>query len=68
MSRRSLNNYHAKYMFLSKYVEQILHKKMNKILVNSSAIKEELINLENVPSSKITVIPNFKLKNTQYLK
>ena len=62
MSRRSLNNYHKKYIFFSKYVEQFLHKKMNKILVNSSAIKEELINLENVTSSKITVIPNFKLK------
>ena len=61
MSRRSLNNYHEKYMFFSKFVEQFLHKKMNKILVNSSAIKEELIDLENVPPSKITVIPNFKL-------
>ena len=65
MSRRSLNNYHKKYIFFSKFVEQILHKKMYKILVNSLAIKEQLIKLENVPSSKIIVIPNFKLKKYQ---
>ena len=62
MSRRSLNNYHSKYLFLSKFIEKILHKKMDKILVNSSTIKEQLINFENVPFDKITVIPNFKLK------
>ena len=61
MSRRSLNNYHEKYMFLSKYIEKILHKKMDVILVNSSAIKDQLIKTEDVPSAKIKVIRNFKL-------
>ena len=62
MSRRSLNNYHKKYLFLSKFIERFLHKRMDVILVNSSAIKEQLINSEGVPSSKISIIPNFKLK------
>lgn len=70
MSRRSLNNYHKKYLFLSKFVERFLHKRMDVILVNSSAIKEQLINSEGVPSSKISIIPNFKLKkyNTSLIK
>lgn len=62
MSRRSLNNYHKKYLYLSKFVEKILHKKMDFILVNSSAIKNQLAKTEGVPISKIKVIPNFKLE------
>ncbi len=62
MSRRSLNNYHKKYIFISKFIEKILHKKMDFILVNSSVIKKQLINEEDVPPSKILVIPNFQLK------
>ena len=62
MSRRSLNNYHKKYIFLSKFIEKILHKKMDFILVNSSVIKKQLINEEDVSPSKILVTPNFQLK------
>lgn len=61
MSRRSLNNYHKKYFYISVLFEKILHKKMDLILVNSSAIKKELVNDENVNKSKIKIIPNFNL-------
>ena len=70
MSRRSLNNYHRKYLFISLFLEKILHKKMNIILTNSVSIKKQLIMDEGVPNHKINVIPNFlpELKNFNYKK
>ena len=59
MSRRSLNNYHKKYLFISLLLEKILHKKMSIILTNSVSIKKQLIMDEGVPNQKIKVIPNF---------
>jgi len=67
MSRRSLNNYHKKYYYFSLFVEKILHKKMNLILTNSEASKNQLIKYEKVEKSKVRVIENFvsqvKIKN-----
>ncbi len=62
MSRRSLNNYHKKYLFISLFFERILHKKMNVILTNTVSIKKQLVMEEGVPSEKINVIPNFIFK------
>ena len=59
MSRRSLNNYHRKYLYISLFLEKILHKRMNVILTNSASIKKQLVMEEGVPSKKINVIPNF---------
>ena len=69
MSRRSLNNYHKKYFFVSLFFEKLLHKKMSLILTNTETIKKQLIADENVENKKIMVIPNFvtsfrkKIKN-----
>ena len=61
MSRRSMNHYHKKYFFLSMLIEKVLHSKMNKILTNSEAVRDSLVDSESVNKSKIEVIPNFKL-------
>ena len=63
MSRRSLNLYQRKFP-LSKIIEKFLHKKVDKILVNSKAVKNQLINEENVSKNKIKVIYNGV--NTRY--
>ena len=55
MSRRSLNTYQKNYFFC-KSVEKFLHKKIDKILVNSSAIKNQLIKDEKVENKKIKLI------------
>jgi len=57
MSRRSLNFYQKKIIFC-RTIEKFLHKKVNKILVNSVAIKKQLINQEDVNKGKIKVIYN----------
>ncbi len=62
MSRRSLNNYHRKYLFISLFLERILHKRMNIILTNTVSIKKQLVMEEGVPNEKVNVIPNFLLK------
>ena len=62
MSRRSLNNYHRKYLFISLFLERILHKRMNIILTNTVSIKKQLVMEEGVPNKKVKVIPNFLLK------
>tara|TARA_B100000989_G_scaffold286838_1_gene255897 strand:+ start:2092 stop:3105 length:1014 start_codon:yes stop_codon:yes gene_type:complete len=59
MSRRSLNHYHKKYLFISLFLERILHKRMNIILTNTASIKKQLVMEEGVPSEKVNVIPNF---------
>ncbi|MDC3091550.1 glycosyltransferase [Rickettsiales bacterium] len=57
MSRRSLNDYQKKYPFINK-IESYLHKKMNLIIANSNAIKQQLIKDEGVISDKCKVIYN----------
>ena len=57
MSRRSLNFYQNKIIFC-RIVEKFLHKKVDKILVNSKAIKKQLINHENVSKDRIKIIYN----------
>ena len=57
MSRRSLNYYQKKF-FLYGIIEKFLHKKVDKILVNSDAIKKQLIKDENVEEGKIKIIYN----------
>lgn len=59
MSRRSLNSYHKKFFFVSLIIEKFLHKRMDLILTNTSAIKHQLVNYEDVPVEQIKVIPNF---------
>ena len=59
LSRRSLNNYHKKYSNISKIIERQLHKKVERIIVNTEIIKNQLIKDEFVESSKIIKIKNF---------
>ena len=61
MSRRSLNNYHKKYWYLSLLLEKLLHKKTDLILVNSKEIKKQLVETEKVNQKKILTIENFNL-------
>ena len=65
MSRRSLNLYQKKFP-LSKIIEKFLHKSVDKILVNSKAVKNQLINEENISKNKIKIIYNGV--NTRYKK
>ena len=68
MSRRSLNNYQKKF-FLYRKIEKFLHKKVNKILVNSSAIKKQLIKDEDVKNKKIKLIYNgIEIKKIKKIK
>ena len=68
MSRRSLNFYQNNYFFCKK-IEKFLHKKIDKILVNSLAIKKQLVKEENVKNEKIKLIYNgIKLKNEKKTK
>ena len=68
MSRRSLNYYQKKIIF-SRTIEKFLHKKVDKILVNSEAIKKQLVNQENVSEKKIKTIYNgIQLKNNKKIK
>ena len=57
MSRRSLNDYQKKYLFI-KFLEKILHKRMKYILTNSLAIKNQMVNDEGVSEDKVKVIYN----------
>lgn len=57
MSRRSLNDYQKKYPFINK-IESYLHKRMNLIIANSNAIKQQLMKDEGVISDKCKVIYN----------
>lgn len=66
MSRRSLNNYQKKKK-LFRIIERFLHSKCSCILVNSSAIRDELINQENVKKQKIKLIYN-GVKNYNKIK
>lgn len=56
MSRRSLNDYQNKYMFM-RAIEGVLHKRMNLILANSKAVYENLVD-EGVPEDKLGLIYN----------
>ena len=68
MSRRSLNLYQKNFP-LSKTIEKFLHRKVDKILVNSKAVKNQLINKENVSKNKIKIIYNgIKAKNDKKFK
>ncbi len=58
MTRRSLNFYQKKIPFVRFFESKILHKKMKYILVNSKAIKKQLLELENVPDEQIKLIYN----------
>lgn len=57
MSRRSLNDYQARYPYLA-FVERWLHRRMTTILGNSRAIIEQLIGEEAVPPHKVHLIYN----------
>ena len=56
MSRRSLNFYQKKYLFVS-FLEKILHSKMNLILSNCKEISKQLV-MEGISKDKIHVINN----------
>lgn len=56
MSRRSLNKYQDRHPYLRR-LEIFLHRRMQVVLGNSSAIAREL-ELEDIPSDKIKVIRN----------
>tara|TARA_B100000242_G_scaffold257336_1_gene201159 strand:- start:617 stop:1720 length:1104 start_codon:yes stop_codon:yes gene_type:complete len=58
MSRRSLNFYQKKFVFIRYIEKNILHKKMKFILANSNSIKRQLITDENVAKEKVKVIYN----------
>ena len=58
MSRRSLNNYQKKIPLIRFVEKYILHRKMKTILVNSNAIRNELIKSERVKKDKIKLIYN----------
>ena len=58
MSRRSLNFYQDKILFIKSIEKWLLHTKMNKILVNSNAIRKQLIEDEGVEKSKIEIVYN----------
>ena len=65
MSRRSLNYYQDKFFFC-RTIEKILHRRVDKILVNSKAVKSQLVNQENVNKNKIKVIHNgIEIKNNK---
>jgi len=73
MSRRSTNYYQKKYPFI-KFWENILHKKMKYILVNSNNLRNQLLSDEGVDKSKIIEIKNgikeisFERKDSTYIK
>ena len=46
------------YSYKSRFLMTISNRFLNRILVNSNAIKEQVIEKENVPKDKIDVIPN----------
>ena len=57
MSRRSLNFYQKKYFFI-KWIEILLHKRMNFIIANSKCILNQLISEEYVNPNKCLLIHN----------
>lgn len=57
MSRRSLNNYQKKYP-LVRLIEILLHKQMNIVTSNCSAINKQLIEQEFVKKEKVLLIRN----------
>ena len=68
MSRRSLNNYQNKFKFIPiKKIESFLHKKTKVILVNSEAVKKNIID-EGVPANKTKIIYNGFIKPKEDLK
>ncbi len=56
MSRRSLNDYQNKYLFM-KTIERVLHKSMSLILANSQAVYKNLVD-EGVAEDKLCLIYN----------
>ena len=52
MSRRSLNNYQKKYFFI-KFIEIILHQRMDYVIGNSQSIINQLKNDEFVSEKKL---------------
>ncbi len=67
MSRRSLNFYQKKYFF-TKYIEILLHKKMDLIIGNSKKVIENLVDDEFVPKNKLKLIYNGVHKNNKKKK
>ena len=62
MSRRSLNNYQNKFKFIPiKKIESFLHKKIKIILVNSKAVKKNIID-EGASANKTKIIYNGFIK------
>ena len=57
MSRRSLNNYQAKYPILAK-LERYLHRKMTAVSGNSTAVVNQLRHQEHVTPEKLHLIYN----------
>ncbi|MBL0942422.1 MAG: glycosyltransferase [Alphaproteobacteria bacterium] len=57
MSRRSLNTYQLQYPGI-RWIEKKLHVHLLAILANSSAVYDQLRDLENVPVSKLKLIYN----------
>ncbi|MFL2661228.1 MAG: glycosyltransferase [Alphaproteobacteria bacterium] len=58
MSRRSLNLYQKKIIFINFIEKHLLHKKMRLIFANSLAIKDQLVNEEFVEKSKVKLVYN----------
>lgn len=56
MSRRSLNNYQKQHKLI-KFIERLLHKRMDTLLGNSQAVANQLV-LEGINKEKISVIYN----------
>ncbi len=67
MSRRSLNNYHKKYFYISLLIEKFLHKKMDYILANDNSIKNQILKTELKNEKKVLLIKNFLIeKNSSF--
>ena len=68
MSRRSLNNYQNKFKFIPiKKIESFLHKKIKIILVNSKAVKKNIID-EGASANKTKIIYNGFIKPEERVK
>lgn len=68
MSRRSLNNYQNKFKFIPiKKIESFLHKKIKIILVNSKAVKKNIID-EGASANKTKIIYNGFIKPEESVK
>tara|TARA_B100000579_G_C22812304_1_gene845910 strand:+ start:75 stop:1127 length:1053 start_codon:yes stop_codon:yes gene_type:complete len=68
MSRRSLNNYHRKFLYLSLILERFLHRKMDFLIANCDTIVNQLISDEGADKSKVHLVRNFIIKSKTKFK